>query len=130
MSWMVSEWFREVPDDPGSVRNGPGSVRNGFGHIWKVRKDRKVMEGSARVRDMPGYLRKSGWFHNRCSHVALRGKESFLSPIRIQEKKQFWSRFRMTKTYRNSSKIGGRFVDDPRGLATYKRAARGAPRGS
>ena len=33
---MVSEWFREVTDDPGSVRNGLGSVRNGFGLIWKV----------------------------------------------------------------------------------------------
>ena len=49
VSRMVSEWFREVPDDPGMVRNGPGSVRNGFGHIWKVRKDRKVMEGSGGV---------------------------------------------------------------------------------
>ena len=28
---MVSEWFREVPDDPGSVLNGSG-------HIWKVLK--------------------------------------------------------------------------------------------
>ena len=53
VSRMVSEWFREVPDDPGMVRNGPGSVRNGFGHIWKVRKDRKVMECSVGVRDDP-----------------------------------------------------------------------------
>ena len=36
------------------------------------------MEGSGRVRDDPGYLRKSVWFHNRCSHVALKGKASFL----------------------------------------------------
>ena len=64
---MVSEWFREVPDDPGSVRNG-------FGHIWKVWKDRKVMEGSGRVQDILGYLKKSGWFHNRCSHVCLKGQ--------------------------------------------------------
>jgi hypothetical protein len=77
VSRMVSEWFREVPDDPGSVRNGPGSVRNGFGHIWKVRKDRKVMEGSGRVRDDPDYREKSGWFHNWCSHVSLKGKASF-----------------------------------------------------
>jgi len=78
VSRMVSEWFREVPDDPGSVRNGPGSVRNGFGHIWKVRKVRNIMEGSGKVRNVPGYLRKSGGFHNRCSHVALKGKASFL----------------------------------------------------
>ena len=50
VSRMVSEWFREVPDDPGSVRNGPGSVRNGFGYIWKVQKDRKVLERSGMIR--------------------------------------------------------------------------------
>ena len=77
VSRMVSEWFREVPDDPGMVRNGPGSVRNGFGHIWKVRKDRKVMEGSGGVRGDPDYREKSGWFHNRCCHVSLKGKASF-----------------------------------------------------
>ena len=71
VSRMVSEWFREVSEHPGMVRNGPGSVRNGFGHIWKVRKDRKVMEGFGRVWHYPSYLRKSGWFHNRCSHVFL-----------------------------------------------------------
>ena len=74
---MVSEWFREVPDDPGSVRNGPGSVRNGSGHIPKVWKDGKVMKGSGKVLDVPGFLRKSGRFHNGCSHVALRGKAIF-----------------------------------------------------
>ena len=78
VSRMVSKWFREVPDDPGSVRNGPGSDRNGFGHIRKVQKDRKVMEGSGRVRDDPDYREKFGWFDNRCSHVALKGKASFL----------------------------------------------------
>jgi hypothetical protein len=30
---MVSEWFREVPDDPNSVMNGLQRVLNGFGHI-------------------------------------------------------------------------------------------------
>ena len=116
-----------IPEMSGMV---PGVSRMVPGIYGRFGRFRKVMEGSGRVRNIPGYLIKSGRFHNRCSHVALRGKESFLSPIRIQKKKQFWSRFRMTKTYRNSSKIGGRFVDDPRGLATYKRAARGAPRGS
>ena len=70
VSRMVSEWFREVSDDPGMVRNG-------FGHIWKVRKDRKVMEGSGGVRSDPDYREKSGWFHNRCSHVGLKGNASF-----------------------------------------------------
>ena len=55
-----------------------GMVRNGFGHIWKVRKDRKVMKGSGGVRGDPDYREKSGWFHNRCCHVALKGKASFL----------------------------------------------------
>ena len=53
VSRMVSEWFREVLDDPGMVQNGPGSVRNGFGHLWKVQRDRKVMEGSRGVRGDP-----------------------------------------------------------------------------
>ena len=77
-SRIVSEWFQEVLDDPGSVQNGHGSVRNGFGHIWKVRKDRKVMKGSGKVRDDPDYREKTGWFHNWCSHVDLKGKASFL----------------------------------------------------
>ena len=58
---MVSEWFQEVPDDPGSVRNGPGSVRNGFGHIWKVSEGPegsgilwKVPEGSGTTRAVQG----------------------------------------------------------------------------
>ena len=50
VSRMISEWFREVPDDPKIVRNGLESGRNGFGHIWKVRK---VMEGSGGVRGDP-----------------------------------------------------------------------------
>jgi hypothetical protein len=33
------------------------------------------MEGSGKYWDDPGCLRKSGGFHNRCIHVALRGKE-------------------------------------------------------
>ena len=36
------------------------------------------MEGSGRVRDDPDYQEKSGFFHNRCSHVALKGKARFL----------------------------------------------------
>jgi hypothetical protein len=40
---MASKWFREVLDDPGSVRNGPRSVRNSFGHMWQV------SEGSRRL---------------------------------------------------------------------------------
>ena len=77
VSRMISEWFQEVPDDPESVRNGLGSVRNDFGHIWKVRKVWNIMEGSGRVRDDPDYREKSGWFHNWCSHVSLKGKASF-----------------------------------------------------
>ena len=77
VSQMISEWFREVLDDPGIVQKGPESVRNGFRHIWKVRKDQKVMEGSGRVRDDPDYQEKSEWFHNWCSHFFLKGKASF-----------------------------------------------------
>ena len=63
---MVSEWFREVPDDPGSVRNGLGSVRNGFGHIWKVLEGLKgsgilwkVLEVSGMTRAVLGSLEGS-----------------------------------------------------------------------
>ena len=75
VSRLVSEWFREVPDNSGSVRNDLRSVRNGFRHIWKVRKVRNIMEGSGRVPDDPGCLRESERFHNRCNHVALVLKE-------------------------------------------------------
>ena len=42
---------------------------------------RNIMEDSGSVRDNPGCLRKSEGFHNRCNHVALREKESFLNAI-------------------------------------------------
>ena len=67
MSRMVLEWFREVPNGLGSVRNGFGI----YGRFWKVRKVQNIMAGSRRVRDDPGYLRESGRFHSRCNHVAL-----------------------------------------------------------
>jgi hypothetical protein len=36
------------------------------------------MEGNRKYRDDLGCIRKSGGFHNRCIHVALRGKEFLL----------------------------------------------------
>ena len=68
VSRMVSEWFREVP-------NGLGSVRNASGHIWKVLEGPEGPEGYGRFQDDPGCLRESGRFHNRCNHVALVLKE-------------------------------------------------------
>ena len=38
------------------------------------------------------------------------------------------TRFSEPETYRNSVKLGGRFLDDPRGLATYLKRPRGTPR--
>ena len=38
------------------------------------------------------------------------------------------TRFSEPETYRNSVKLGGRFMDDPRGLATYLKGPRGTPR--
>ena len=38
-------------------------------------------EGYGRFRRGPGdpeYREKFGWFHNRCCHIALKGKASFL----------------------------------------------------
>ena len=39
-------------------------------------------------------------------------------------------RFRVTKTYSNWPRFWGRFEDDPRALATYKRRPRGTPTGT
>ena len=58
---MIPEWSRECPEWFRAYMEGSEGP-----------------EGSERVRDDLGYLRKSGWFHNRCSHVALKGKASFL----------------------------------------------------
>ena len=124
VSQMVLKWFREVSEHPGMVRNGPGSVRNGFGHIWKVRKDRKVMEGSGSVRHNPGYLSKYAWFHNRCSHGCLMGQEVDHKSNSDSKRKQFWRRFWVTKSYSNLPKLWSRFVDDLGALATYKRSPR------
>ena len=38
------------------------------------------------------------------------------------------TRFSEPETYRNSVKLGGRFLDDPRGLDTYLKRPRGTPR--
>ena len=125
---MVSEWFREVPDDPGSVRNGPGSVRNGFGHIWKVSEGPegsgilwKVPEGSGTTRAVQGSPEGS---IIGATTFSLRGKESLTKSIRIDQRRQFWTRFRVTETYRNSFKLGASLEDEPRALATYKRGPR------
>ena len=61
---------------PGVSRMVSG-IYGRFRRLWKV-PERKVMEGSGRVRDDPDYREKSGWFHNWCSHVSLKGKASFL----------------------------------------------------
>jgi hypothetical protein len=37
--------------------------------------DQKVIEGTGKYHDDPGYLMKSRGFYNRCIHVALRGRE-------------------------------------------------------
>jgi len=107
----ASEWFREVSDDPGSVRNGPGSVRNGTGHIWKVsegpeRSGRlwKVPEGSGTSRAILESLEGS---IIGASTFGVRGKESSHRQIRICKRRQFWSRFRLSETYQNSPKLGG-----------------------
>ena len=88
-----------------------GMVRNGTGHIWNVLEGvgmyRKVMEGSGRVRNIPDYFRESVMFHNRCIYVALRGKEFPSSAIRIWQRRSYSSRFCLTETYRNPSKLWG-----------------------
>ena len=130
----VSEWFLDVTDGSGSVRNPrvtymEGAVlfqecpkyyrayMEGFGRTGRVRK---VMEVSGKCRDDPGCLRKSGGFHNRCIHVALRDKEFPLKQIRIWQRRLSSSRILLAETYRNSSKLWGRYVDDPRVFSTYK----------
>ena len=57
-----------IPEVSGMVSGVSGMVSGIYGRFWKVRN---IMEGSGRVQDDPGYLRKSGRFHNRCNHVAL-----------------------------------------------------------
>ena len=53
MSRMVSKWFREVPDDPGMVRNGPrsvGMVSDIYGRFGRTGRLWKVAEGSGVIR--------------------------------------------------------------------------------
>ena len=53
VSLMVSEWFREVPDDPGSVRNVPGvsgMVSGIYERFGRTRRLWKVTEGSGMIR--------------------------------------------------------------------------------
>ena len=97
VSRIFSEWFREVPDDPGSVRYGPGSVRNGFGHIWKVLEGPegsgilwKVPEGSGMTRAILGSPEGS---IIGVSTFALKGKESYQRQFRICKGSQFLTRF-------------------------------------
>ena len=87
---MISEWFREVPDDPGSVRNS-------CGHIWKVLEGPegsgilwKVSEMSRMTRAILGSPEGS---IIGVSTFALRGKESSPRQFRIGQIRQFWSRF-------------------------------------
>src|SRR3954454_6937291 len=63
----------------------------------------------------------------RSSHVALRGKDFLLCQFRNRQKSPIWKGFSLPETYRNSIKLGVRFMDDPRGLANYKRGPRGTP---
>ena len=97
VSRMISKWFREVPDDPGSVWYGPGSVRNGFGHIWKVLKGPegsgilwKVSEGSGMTRAI--LVSPEGSIIG-VSTFALKGKESSQRQFRICKGSQFLTRF-------------------------------------
>ena len=48
--------------------------------------------------------------------------------FRNLQKSLIWKGFSLPETYRNSVKLGGRFMDDPRGLATYKKGPRGTPK--
>ena len=79
-----------------------GMVSYIYGMFCKERKFSKVMEGYGRYRGDPGHLRMFGRFHKRCNHVAIRDKEISPTLIRIGQRRQFWSRFGLTYTYRNS----------------------------
>ena len=50
VSRMVSEWFREVPDDPGMVPGVSEMVLGIYGRFGRTRRLWKVPEGSGVIR--------------------------------------------------------------------------------
>ena len=50
MSRIVSEWFREVPDDPGMVPGVSGMVSGIYGRFERTGRLWKVLEGSGMIR--------------------------------------------------------------------------------
>ena len=78
VSRMVSEWFREVPDDPGIVWNGPGvsgMVLGIYGRFGRTRRLWKVPEGSGVIRTNE---RSPDGSIIGAATFALKGKASFL----------------------------------------------------
>ena len=51
VSRMVSEWFREVPDDPGMVPGVSGMVSGIYGRFGRTGRLWKVLEGSGMIRN-------------------------------------------------------------------------------
>ncbi len=91
---------------------------------------RNVMEGSGIVRDDPGCLRKSEGFHNRCNHVALREKESFLNAISELAKESDLERVFLAGNLSELGHTWRQVYGRPKGLGHLLKGAKGHPKGA